>query len=196
MLGLIYSKIVTRLSLSLSTLWSMVKYWPHISLSGHCWLQKGVLFKPYYSEKGKLQLVLNGYNLIGHNSVFQGSSVIEFGERSYCAGSCVFASNARIQIGKDVMIADYVTIRDTDHCIADLDRPMMSQGIVSKAVIVEDDVWIAHGAVILKGVTLGRGSVVAAGSIVTKDVPPYAVVAGTPAKVIRYRKNEEGQHIV
>lgn len=58
-------------------------------------------------------------------------------------------------------------------------------------ITLEDDVWIGYGATILDGVTLGRGSVVAAGAVVTKDVPPYAVVAGVPAKVIKYRFDKE-----
>lgn len=59
---------------------------------------------------------------------------------------------------------------------------------VSKGdIIVEDDVWIGYGATILSGVTIGQGAIVAAGAVVTKDVPPYAVVGGVPAKVIKYR---------
>lgn len=153
-------------------------------------MQKSVMFKPYYGEQGELKLVLRGYNLIGHGTAFQGSGLIEFGERSYCAGNCVIAANEKVSIGRDVMIADQVTIRDTDHVIDDCDRPMIEQGITTAPVIIEDDVWIAHGAKILKGVTIGRGSVIAAGAVVTKDVPPNAIVGGVPAKVIRYRNRD------
>jgi acetyltransferase-like isoleucine patch superfamily enzyme len=154
-------------------------------------MQKGVTFKPYISQDKRLRLILGGYNLIGHNTVFQGSSVIEFGERSYCAGNCVIASNELVRIGRDVMIADQVTIRDTDHSISSTDIPMIEQGIETAPVIIGDDVWIAHGAMILKGVTVGEGSVIAAGAVVTKDVPPYAIVGGIPARVIRFRKQDE-----
>lgn len=64
------------------------------------------------------------------------------------------------------------------------------EGICKGPIVVEDDVWIGTNAVILSGVTLGRGSVVAAGAVVGKDVPPYAIVGGVPAKVIRYRFSE------
>lgn len=57
-------------------------------------------------------------------------------------------------------------------------------------IIVEDDVWIGYGSIILSGVHIGQGAVIAAGSVVTKDVPPYAIVGGVPAKVIRYRFND------
>ena len=58
------------------------------------------------------------------------------------------------------------------------------------SIIVSDDVWIGYGAVILSGVKIGQGAVIAAGSIVTKDVPPYAIVAGNPAKILKYRFDE------
>lgn len=59
------------------------------------------------------------------------------------------------------------------------------------AVIIEDEVWIGYGALILSGVTIGKGSIIAAGSVVTRDVPPYAIVGGNPAKIIRYRLPRE-----
>jgi len=87
----------------------------------------------------------------------------------------------RIEIGANVRIAPYSIILDSDfHDIKD----HFSDG-PSKPVIIEDDVWIATRATILKGVTIGRGAVVAAGAVVTKDVPPYTIVAGVPAKVIK-----------
>ncbi|MBI5750778.1 MAG: acyltransferase [Hydrogenophilales bacterium] len=88
------------------------------------------------------------------------------------------------------MIAQAVTIRDTDHGFDDVSIPMKSQGINTRPVKIEDDVWIGHGAIILRGVTIGAGAVVAAGALVNKDVPPYAIVGGVPAKVIRMRVQE------
>ncbi len=61
-------------------------------------------------------------------------------------------------------------------------------------IIVDDDVWIGYGATILSGVHIGQGAVVAAGAVVSKDVPPYAIVGGVPAKVIKYRFNQEMIH--
>jgi acetyltransferase-like isoleucine patch superfamily enzyme len=66
--------------------------------------------------------------------------------------------------------------------------PMRNQGVRREFIRVEDDCWIASHAVVLAGVTVGRGSIVAAGSVVTKNVPPYSIVAGVPARVVGRRK--------
>ncbi len=187
----LYGKCILRISLVLTTMFTWLKYWPHISSARHCYFQHGVIFKPYYGANGNLELTLKGRNLIGHQTVFQGSASIIFGERSYCAGNCVFAANEGIHIGKDVMIADCVTLRDTDHCFSDLSKPMIEQGFEARKIIIGDDVWIGHGAILLKGVRIGHGSIIAAGTVVNKDVPAYAIVAGNPVKVIRMRNNPE-----
>lgn len=86
-----------------------------------------------------------------------------------------------VQIGENVRIAPYTIILDSDfHDIKD----HFSEG-ASKPIIIEDDVWIATRSTILKGVRIGKGSVVATGSVVTRDVPPYTVAAGVPAKIIK-----------
>jgi acetyltransferase-like isoleucine patch superfamily enzyme len=92
-----------------------------------------------------------------------------------------------IKIGKNVMISEMVTIRDTNHIFVNKDIPMIDQGIEAKGIQIEDDVWIGHGVVILPGVTVGRGAILAAGAVVTKNVPINAIVGGVPARIIRSR---------
>lgn len=94
------------------------------------------------------------------------------------------AAKEEVSIGKNVRIAPYVLILDSDFHSA---NDHFSDG-KSGSVVIGDDVWIATKATILKGVTIGEGSVVAAGAVVTKDVPPYTVVGGVPAKVIKKLK--------
>lgn len=101
--------------------------------------------------------------------------------------------NARIQgplrIGGNVMMGPDVIIYTRNHEISRTDIPMIAQGETApEAVVIEDDVWIGARAMIMPGVTISAGSVVAAGAVVTKDVPPFAIVGGVPAKVIKYRK--------
>ena len=92
-----------------------------------------------------------------------------------------------IEIGDYVMIAPNVTITSGGHSI-DRDLIMMKQESLFSKVIIEDDVWIGSNSVILPGVKLAKGTVVGAGSVVTKDSEPFSIIAGVPAKIIKYRK--------
>lgn len=103
------------------------------------------------------------------------------------------ATRSTIRIGNKVMLGPEVVIRGGNHRIDIVGRYMFDITDAEKrieddlGVVIEDDVWIGSRAVILHGVTIGRGAVVGAGAIVTKSVPPYAIVAGVPARVVRYR---------
>ena len=88
-------------------------------------------------------------------------------------------------IGNHVNLAQGITVTALNHNFADSSRKIDEQGISTQPVVIGDDVWIGANAVILPGVTIGRHVVVAAGAVVTKDVPDYSLVAGVPAKVIR-----------
>lgn len=101
---------------------------------------------------------------------------------------CHIASVEKVSIGDNVLIAGGVYISDHDH--GDFEDVLAGgdpseRKLVSKPVIIEDNVWIGERVVILKGVKVGRGAVVGAGAVVTKDVPPFTVVCGNPAKVIK-----------
>ncbi len=105
----------------------------------------------------------------------------------------LLAPRSRIIIGNDVMFGPEVTIRGGNHRIDLLGRTMISITNEEKrleddlGVVIEDDVWIGTRAIILHGVTIGRGAVVAAGAVVNKSVPPYAIVGGIPARVLKFR---------
>lgn len=92
-----------------------------------------------------------------------------------------------VTIGSHVSINSYAMVVAGKHNFSDRDRPIMFQGATGEGILIEDDVWVATHVVVLDGVTVGTGSVLAAGAVVTKDVPPYSVVAGVPARVIRNR---------
>ena len=95
-----------------------------------------------------------------------------------------------VKIGKNVLIAGRVFITDHDHEYAN--SALLYKGLNTKPVIIEDEVWIGEGAVILKGVTVGKRSVIAANAVVTKNVPPYTVVGGVPARFIRKINKQQG----
>lgn len=115
---------------------------------------------------------------------------LKVGNNSNIGPYCYVGCSGYIEIGNNVMISPRVSIYAENHTFSEADIVMKEQGVERSAVIIEDDCWIAANSIILSGVRIGHGSIVAAGSVVSKDVPPYSVVAGVPAKVIRSRKNE------
>ncbi len=92
-----------------------------------------------------------------------------------------------ITIGDDVLIGPNVVLRASDHRYADTDRPIRQQGHSGGAIDVANDVWLAASVVLTAGVAVGKGAVVAAGAVVTRDVEPFTVVAGVPAEVVAVR---------
>jgi len=94
----------------------------------------------------------------------------------------------RVQIGDNVIIGPNVIIHSANHNFDRLDIPIRLQGWTTAPVIIEEDVWIAASAIILPGIRIGKGSVIAAGAVVTGDIPPYSIAMGVPAVVIRNRK--------
>lgn len=93
-----------------------------------------------------------------------------------------------VTIGDGVRIAPHTMIFAVDHIFSDTESPIFTQGVKATPITIEDDVWIAGKVMITPGVRVGHGSVIAAGAVVTKDVPAYSVVAGVPARVIKNRK--------
>jgi acetyltransferase-like isoleucine patch superfamily enzyme len=133
--------------------------------------------------------------VIGHGGHFSPTH-IEIGDDVYIGPYAVFNSAiSTIRIGSKIMFGPRVTIMGGDHRTDVLGAYMhdISQKLPEndRDVVLEDDVWVGAGAVILKGVTIGRGSIVGAGSVVTKSIPPYSVAAGNPARVIRNRFTPE-----
>jgi len=117
------------------------------------------------------------------------------------AGACfgmtggVLCAATRIAIGNNVTVGANTVVVDTDfHPLDPTERRLKPSGGRSAPVEIGDDVFIGMNSLILKGVTIGRGSVVGAGSVVTRDVPPYAVVAGNPARVVRALWSEARPH--
>lgn len=90
-----------------------------------------------------------------------------------------------VNIGNHVNLAQNVTITGLNHNFKDIGKRIDEQGVSTKLVVIEDDVWIGANAVVLAGVKIGRHTVIGAGSIVSHDIPPYSICVGSPAKVIK-----------
>lgn len=128
--------------------------------------------------------------------IFRGT-LIEVG----AGGSVTIGDNTHVQsgcnlkgflgslhIGANVQVAPGCGFSPYEHQFEDTERPIREQGIRSRGdIVIEDDVWLGLGVYVLDGVRIGRGAVIGAGSVVTRDIPAYAIAAGVPAKVIRYR---------
>lgn len=114
---------------------------------------------------------------IGHNCLINHNNVLQAGKES-----------AKIKIGNYVHTGANVMIFAFNHCIDDIETPSILQDYYDADVIIEDDVWIGAGSVILAGVIIGKGSVIAAGSVVNKDIPPYSIAGGVPAKILKTRR--------
>ncbi|MHA6298726.1 acyltransferase [Devosia sp. CAU 1758] len=128
---------------------------------------------------------------------------LELGEHSWIAGHALVRGEAsfgahctvnpyamisgKVVCGHGVRIASHVSLIGFNHGFDDPDLPIYRQKHDTRGIIIEDDVWIGANAVVVDGVTIGRGAVIAAGAVVSKDVPPMAIVGGVPAKVLRYR---------
>jgi galactoside O-acetyltransferase len=97
------------------------------------------------------------------------------------------ANQGRISIGRSVLIGPNCVLRAADHAFADPQRPIAEQGHQDGEIIIEDDVWLAANVVVTRNVRIGRGAIVAAGAVVTKDVAPFDIVGGVPARVIGSR---------
>ncbi|MEA5503465.1 acyltransferase [Halotia wernerae UHCC 0503] len=115
---------------------------------------------------------------------------IEIGENCSINPFTIIYGHGGVKIGNDVLIAAHTIIIPSNHNFSSLDKPIRIQGNTSLGIVIEDNVWIGAGCKILDGVTIGQGSVIAAGAVVNKSIESYSVVAGVPAKLIKKRRDK------
>ncbi|MBI5038116.1 MAG: acyltransferase [Candidatus Kerfeldbacteria bacterium] len=128
---------------------------------------------------------------IGHNTILKGyhRNTMRIGAGTWIGQQCFFHSAGGISIGEDVGIGPGVKILTSTHDIAELDRPIIqATQLITKPVTIKEWSDIGVNAIIMPGVTIGRGAQIGAGAVVTKDVPDFEVWGGVPAKLIRKRK--------
>ncbi len=112
---------------------------------------------------------------------------IEIGERCSINPYSILYGHGNLKIGNDVLIAAHTIIIPANHVFDNVEKPINIQGISAKGITIEDNVWIGAGCKILDGVTIGKGAIIAAGAVVNKNVPPYTIVGGVPAKELKKR---------
>lgn len=132
-----------------------------------------------------LGTLIQGNVRIGRGCSIQAySNVVGYGKTDSMEG--------RITIGDHVRIASHAVIIAGNHRFEDPDRPIRTQGMELAPVTIEDDVWIGGRVNIVAGVRIGKGSVVGGGSVVTRDIPPYSVAVGVPARIVKRRGENRG----
>jgi acetyltransferase-like isoleucine patch superfamily enzyme len=122
----------------------------------------------------------------------RGEGSLHIGSYTYIQSGCILnAFVGNIIIGANCMIAPRCAFTPYQHDFADTHRPIREQPLTSQGdIIIEDDVWLGLNVCVMDGVTIGQGAIVGAGAVVTKDIPPYAIAGGVPARVIRFRGAE------
>jgi acetyltransferase-like isoleucine patch superfamily enzyme len=135
------------------------------------------------------RIILGDQILLGRQSIFScNEAQISIGSFVSIGPFCFFACKSRIEVGSNVSIGSGAQLMAGGHVAADPDVPVIHQARIAKGITIEDGAWVGTGAIILDGVTVGRNSIVGAGAVVSKDVPPWTVVLGNPARVVQKRK--------
>jgi acetyltransferase-like isoleucine patch superfamily enzyme len=134
------------------------------------------------------RIELGRWSWLGHGTKVRcHEGVVAIGAKTVLGQECTISAYQHVSIGRECVIADRVMLIDFDHGMVEVDRPIRHQGIYKRDVRVGNNVWIGYGACILRGVTVGDNAVIGTNAVVTKDVPPNAIVGGVPARVIRMR---------
>jgi len=143
------------------------------------------------APRGRGRLVVGPWCWIGDGVALRAhGGRVTLGAKVVVGGGTVVNAHLDVSIGDGCLIADGVHITDFDHRTDRLDIAIRSQGIVNSPVRIGPDVWLGRGVTVLRGVDIGRGAVIGAGAVVTRDVPPFAVAVGAPARVVRSRLPE------
>ena len=145
-----------------------------------CWSRGGIVLGDDFSL-GENSDMTNGFNPFGQiGQIVIGANVGIGGFSSICCAS-------RLEIGDGVITGQYLSIHPQNHNYADLEMPIRLQGVTSKGVHIGPDCWIGAKVTILDGVTIGSGSIIAAGAVVNQSFPPRSIIGGVPAKLIGVR---------
>lgn len=148
------------------------------------------------SGGGSVQIKNKGSNcIIMPNCIFGNEDNIFLADNIYIGEATRIYAQGKVTIKSGAVLADTVDVRTANHYYdgSDLNLIPFDEKVLISPVTIEENVWVASHALILPGVTIGEGAVIAAGAVVTKDVPPYAVVGGNPARVLKYRDRERYQ---
>ena len=156
-----------------------------IFLSDHVVIQENTVLDPFHREG---RIVLKSNVQISRNGLLKsGRGSIEIDESVYVGPNAVFYGIGGIHIGCHCLIANNVQLLSGDHVYEDKNRLIKTQGAKNRPIEIGEDVWLGASVIVLGGVTIGKGAVVGAGSLVRNDIPEYGIAVGNPARVVKMR---------
>ena len=156
----------------------------------------------YLSSSARLQLKSDGRHFGGKIIIGDGVTIsdgviiatyggtVTIGSRAYMGPYCVLYGHGGLRIGSNTMIGAHTVIVPANHSFDRTDIPLNLQPIRKRGITIADDVWIGAGCCILDGVRIGKGAVIGAGAVVTKDIDDYSIAVGVPAVAVRSRSND------
>lgn len=164
----------------------------HIECEGFFFLARGA---EIYARRGYGRLTIGKWAFIGKgNAIRCHEGNLRIGRKVVMGATNTINCYLDIEIGDDCILADWIYICDFDHRYEDMTIPIKKQGIVKSPVKIGPDCWLGEKSTVLRGVTIGTGSVIASHALVNKDVPPNSIVGGVPARVLKKRgeQNQRG----
>jgi acetyltransferase-like isoleucine patch superfamily enzyme len=194
--GLVYRLIMKLEGIPAIESGVRIAYASNVKLGKGVYLDQGVYLHalPSGISIGDNTLVMHHTML--HVFNFRGlpQAGITIGRNCFIGEFNVMRGQGGIHIGNDVYTGPMVQIVAVNHVYQDPQRPIREQGITARGIVIEDDVWIGAGATVVDGVTVGRGSIIGASSVVNSNIPPYSIAVGAPAKPIRDRRQLGDNH--
>jgi acetyltransferase-like isoleucine patch superfamily enzyme len=176
------------------TPWYLVRFWrffklrllnPHIITEGFVFLGKNV---DIFARRGYGRMVIGRWVHFGDgNAIRCHEGNLRVGDKCVFGKDNTVNAYLDIEFGPTTLVADWVYVCDFDHRFDDITRPIKDQGIVKAPVTIGPDVWLGTKVTVLRGITIGRGCVVAAHAVVNKDLPDFSVAVGVPARVVQNR---------
>jgi len=159
----------------------------NVSLGANVYLDDGVYLHacPQGIHIGDNVFVMHQTELHVYNFRDLPNSGIWIGHNCFIGEFTIVRGQGGVHIGESVLVAPGARILAVNHLFGDPSQPVMAQGIEARGIVIDDGAWIGGGAVVLDGVRVGRGAVIGAGAVVTRDVPPFSVAVGSPARVVK-----------
>lgn len=174
--------------------WYLVRYWrffwfrlrnPHIITEGFVFIGRRV---ELYARPGYARLILGRWVHVGdENRLSAHEGTLRVGDKCVFGRANTVNTYLDTEFGEGCIVADWVYICDFDHVFADVRLPIKDQGLVKTPVRIGPDCWLGTKVTVLRGTTIGRGSVLAANSVIRGEIPPHSVVGGVPGRILKDR---------